>query len=363
MPMPWQDAGKNMDSSKNKLSAQDNAFLTLLRSGLWDTQPDLSLFPLSGTEWNEVFRKSRSHTVSAIVADALEKLPESMLPPERLIVRWGIESERVETANCHMDNVLEKLTSAYLDYGIAPVYFKGQECARLYRKPHSRECGDIDFYFYDSLAESVEMARRSGYKPERKADGSWTYEVEGITVEHHPEYIDISDPTRQDWLRSLDIIPGFELRENCTFCPSPLLNLLLLQSHIMKHAYGRGIGLRQLCDLARAYYTYKGSYRGSRLQFMYFKSGILRWTRMMHSLLTSYLGLPNDCLPYDEPPEDPSVFMRMVLRSGNFGRDRNEAMEGKVDTLTAFIRNARFALGYSPREYLWTIVNLAKGQA
>lgn len=36
--------------------------------------------------------------------------------------------------------------------------------------------------------------------------------------------------------------------------PSPVLNLLLQSLHILKHALGWGIGLRQLCDMARSCY-------------------------------------------------------------------------------------------------------------
>ena len=71
---------------KLALTRTDKALLTLLRSGLWNRPPDTpELFPLSSEEWKEVFEKSRNHTVTAIVADSLEYLPENQLPPDEIL--------------------------------------------------------------------------------------------------------------------------------------------------------------------------------------------------------------------------------------------------------------------------------------
>lgn len=345
---------------KLALTRTDKALLTLLRSGLWNRPPDSpELFPLSSDEWQEVFEKSRSHTVSAIVADSLEHLPENQLPPEGILASWAVESDRIERLNGTMANVTARLSEMYRN--LRPVCFKGQECASLYARPSSRECGDIDLYFND-IEASEAVARQHGCVPEHKPDGSFTYAVQGIVVEHHQSYIDLCAPRKRKWLRSLDVNPGFETGKGGMLRPVPSLNLLVLHSHVMKHAFGRGVGLRQICDLARAYYSYDGMYDADELRDMYRKAGLTSWTRMVHSFLTDYLGLGKEFLPYAEPHADASEFLRRVMLAGNFGRSMPGNGQGKCRTLKAFMANALFAARYAPDEYFWQIAQLAGGQ-
>lgn len=345
---------------KLALTRTDKALLTLLRSGLWNRPPDSQeLFPLSSDEWQEVFEKSRSHTVSAIVADSLEHLPENQLPPEGVLASLAVESDRIERLNGTMANVTALLSEMYRN--LRPVCFKGQECASLYARPSSRECGDIDLYFNDIEASEV-VARQHGCVPEHKPDGSFTYAVQGIVVEHHQSYIDLCAPCKRKWLRTLDANPGFETGNGGMLRPVPALNLLVLHSHVMKHAFGRGVGLRQICDLARAYYSYDGMYDADELRDMYRKAGLTSWTRMVHAFLTDYLGLGKEFLPYAEPHADASEFLRRVMLAGNFGRSMPGYGQGKCRTLKAFMANALFAARYAPDEYFWQIAQLAGGQ-
>lgn len=345
---------------KLALTRTDKALLTLLRSGLWNRPPDSpELFPLSSDEWQEVFEKSRSHTVSAIVADSLEHLPENQLPPDEILASWAVESDRIERLNGTMTNVAARLSEMYRN--LRPVCFKGQECASLYARPSSRECGDIDLYFND-IEASEAVARQYGCVPEHKPDGSFTYAVQGIVVEHHQSYIDLCAPRKRKWLRSLDVNPGFETCNDGMLRPVPALNLLVLHSHVMKHAFGRGVGLRQICDLARAYYSYDGMYDADELRDMYRKAGLTSWTRMVHAFLNDYLGLGKEFLPYAEPHADASGFLRRVMLAGNFGRSMPGNGQGKRRTLKAFMANALFAARYAPDEYFWQIAQLAGGQ-
>lgn len=342
------------------LTRTDKALLTLLRSGLWNRPPDTpELFPLSSEEWKEVFEKSRNHTVTAIVADSLEYLPESQLPSDEVLAGWAVESDRIERLSGKMANVTAGLSEIYKT--LRPVCFKGLECASLYSRPSSRQCGDIDLYF-DDIEASAALARQHGYVPEHKPDGSFTYAVQGIVVEHHQSYIDLCAPRKRKWLRTLDTTPGFETGNGGMLRPVPALNLLVLHSHVMKHAFGRGVGLRQMCDLARAYYSYDGMYEPEDLRRMYRKAGLTSWTRMVHSFLTDYLGLGKEFLPYTEPHADASEFLERVLLAGNFGRSIPGSGQGKVRTLKAFMANALFAARYAPDEYFWQIAQLAGGQ-
>ena len=159
-----------------------------------------------------------------------------------------------------MNRVLTELYELFHTNGLHPILQKGQGIARFYEKPLLRECGDIDFYFSDKeeSRQAASLVSQTGCRVSPKADDSLCYYWKGVNVEHHTRLTDLHSPFIRKYLYKQEQDPAnltsFKLPGNPTeiTIPSPLLNLVLLNTHIMKHAFGWGIGLRQLCDLARA---------------------------------------------------------------------------------------------------------------
>lgn len=53
------------------------ALLVLLRAGLWESKiEDLSCFPMSAGEWKNLYLLSRQQTVTGIVFQGIQHLPE-----------------------------------------------------------------------------------------------------------------------------------------------------------------------------------------------------------------------------------------------------------------------------------------------
>ena len=62
------------------------ALLVLLRAGLWEREvEDSSCFPLTEAEWKQVYLLSRQQTVTGIVFQGVQSLPEELLPSELLL--------------------------------------------------------------------------------------------------------------------------------------------------------------------------------------------------------------------------------------------------------------------------------------
>ena len=357
---------------------QEQAVLfELLRAGLWEKEvEDLSLFPLSADSWQEIYLQARRQTVSGIVYRGLSYLPEAFFPPQPLLIRWVALVDRIEGKNRQMNLLLSQIAGCFRRSGWMAVVQKGQGTASFYESPLLRECGDMDFYFPDPKAgEAVLSAMQAGGCRLKKApDGSVSYFRKGILIEHHPDLLDLQNPFLRKkisaWIRQY----GFEeiaLPDGGAeiFVPSPLLHLLLLNTHIMKHAFGLGVGLRQFCDLARAYKSLQGRFDPDELRHLYAKAGIEKWSDLLHAFLTSYMGLSVEYLPY--PPGhtcDVRPLLEIVWQGGNFGqyqKGRAEASQSvwlrKIHTFRAFCRNNRFAAAYAPQEVFWTAAKLLKG--
>lgn len=239
------------------------ALLVLLRAGLWERKvEDTSCFPLTEEEWKKVYLLSRQQTVTGVVFQGILLLAEEFLPSESLLVRWMAETDAIERKNRRMNQVLASLVQMFISIGVSPVLQKGQGVASFYEKPLWRECGDIDFYFesQQEFERASYFVRRCKLQEENMPDQSVAYTWKGVQIEHHTRLLDLHNPFLRYYAGQLVSQYGYshmaigKEKELEITVPSPVLNLLLQSLHILKHALGWGIGLRQLCDLARTCY-------------------------------------------------------------------------------------------------------------
>lgn len=352
-------------------------FLTLLRAGLWQRMSE-EAWPvaLSREEWAELFRMARRQTVTGIVCRGIEQLPEALQPDDGELVKWAAAVESIAQRNKQMNRALQTLVALFEREGLRPVLLKGQGVAALYVEPELRECGDIDLYFAESAERewAARLIEARGIQTERHSDGSLFYEWQGVAVEHHTHLLDLCNPFLKKRVKALEETETLELpsaiegRDGTTFkvtVPSATLNVLLLNTHILKHALGWGVGLRQLCDMARAYHILHGRIESETVKQLSRKAGLLRWNRLLHSCLTDDLGLLADELPYADKVVPSHPLLNKVLKTGNFGHDlRPEEASGspswcsRLHTARAFAANCGFSCRYAPKEAFWNIVEL-----
>ena len=275
------------------------ALFALLQAGLWGRFDEVvaSAFPLSAGEWERVFTLARQQTVTGIAFRGLDFLPEEAAPPMGIMAKWMAHADRIEQSNRVMNETVAKLYGHFASAGVEAVLQKGQGVAAMYPEPLLRECGDIDLYFPGHDGVSDPLAGIDGAVRERQPDDSWSYVVDGIIVEHHTDLLDIQSPRAKRYVKRLIEEKGFEKVVTGdgveVLVPAPEINLLLLSSHILKHAFGVGIGLRQFCDYAVAGRYYEGRVNPQEMREIWKKTGLEKW----QSLLEEFIGrfLDSDC--------------------------------------------------------------------
>lgn len=353
------------------------AFFILLRAGLWEKEPDnTSVFPLTGEEWGEIFGMARRQTVTALVYQGVCMLPEKFFPPQNILLKWVSAVDVIERLGRNMDRCLDELYGMFVRKGMEPVLQKGQGVASFYENHLSRECGDIDLYFprKDEMHKAVGIVQDLGCRVTARPDGSYNFRFRGTEVEIHPFLIDISNPFKRKLINRMENSFGYvKIRlkgcENEITVPSPFINLLLLNTHILKHALGWGIGVRQLCDMARACYAMDGCYDKLEMEDCCKKLGIYGWTCLLDTFMVDYLGLDERYLLCRGRKKSAEVLEKIIIEGGNFGMEREgrknsgkSKLTAKWNTVRSFGGNIGFALKYAPAEGFWTFAGLAKGQ-
>ena len=331
---------------ENHIAPQLRAFFALLRSGFYEqalTQEELPLVAsLSAVDWLGMARLARQQAVPGLIYRAFTLLPRDIQVPGDAVLSLMARSEEIAHRNRVKAGVTERLIARFSEQGLTPLVMKGATVAAYYARPELRESGDIDFYFPE---EQLKAAAECLTAPTVTPDGI-TSKEEGVDIDLHDRYFDLH--CRASVLPE----PG-----------TPEATLLMLSAHILKHAIGTGIGVRQCCDMAAAYRALKDEIDPAALRKLFKQTGTLRWNRLLFSFLADWLGLEEKARVSSAP------LLQIILEGGNFGHyaaTRQAALgasnrQRKRDTFRRFLHRLPFSLHYAPRETFARIFSLLRG--
>ncbi len=331
---------------ENHIAPQLRAFFALLRSGFYEralTPEELPLIAsLSTSDWMNLTRLARQQAVPGLIYRAFTLLPRDIQVPGDAVLSLMARSEEIAHRNRVKAGVTERLIARFSEQGLTPLVMKGATVAAYYARPELRESGDIDFYFPE---EQLKAAAECLTAPTVTPDGI-TSKEEGVDIDLHDRYFDLHCRA--------SVLPE----------PStPEATLLMLSAHILKHAIGTGVGVRQCCDMAAVYRALKDEIDPAALRKLFKQTGTLRWNRLLFSFLADWLGLEEEASVSSTP------LLQIILEGGNFGHyaaTRQAALgasnrQRKRDTFRRFLHRLPFSLRYAPRETFARIFSLLRG--
>lgn len=342
------------------------AFMTLLKAGLWGEIPVAGEFSLTERMWKQIYLSARKQTVQGIVFDGLMLLPADNLPPKDLLIKWTVEVDSIERANKRMNRVVGELAAFFAENGIMAVLLKGQGIMG-YRTQCHRVPGDADWCF--PLQRDWKRANRliaeKGIAMRQQAGFSMTYQWKECVVEHHKRILDVHNPWLDSYVQRLtgDELDGCQrlvTDAGVVRILSPLLVHLSVTIHILKHMLAFGVGMRQLCDVACIYQYYYGEIDGAKLEQVYRKIGMYRWVQELNAVLVRHLGLPERYLPFPlSGKEKADWLMEDIFQAGNFGfhddryGKRDNGSGRRPNAFCHLLRRFRMNVGYAPAEACW----------
>ena len=224
----------------------ENAFLELVRCGLWGTHPNPAFFKdLTQQDWLTIYNIAGKQTVIGICLTSVMDLPDNLKPPTQLVIQWIGLNRYIEANNKKKIQVWKELDTKLTALGFRPVIFKGLSVAKWYSHPLSRQFSDIDLYIPEKFDEVIQMLKASGVECDHKPQHD-TIEYKGVSIEIHSQIINV--PFKPNFTCSIieDTINGdVPIRT-----PDVNTHSILLLSHAADHFMIPGIGYRFLCDWA-----------------------------------------------------------------------------------------------------------------
>lgn len=320
-------------------------FLALVRSGLHErplASEELQLArAATAADWAAILTAARQQTVLGQLYQAIFLLPPDVKPPEAIVTALMSDALRAVRHSYAVYATTEHLVERLQAAGLSPVIMKGVIVAAFYKHPEFRAAGDIDLYL--PVGES-DKAHALLEDRKKSPDGSLTGRFEGTDIDLHDHYFDLHCAA-----------------EKLPTIGTPEATLLMLSSHILKHAIGSGVGLRQLCDMAMAVQALGRQCDPTAVRELFRRTGTLRWNRLLFSFLTDYLEITDPVFMSEHI--SPAPLLKIVLEGGNFGHyavARTEALISstrgrKLNTLRRFLHHFPFSLRFAPRETIATI--------
>ncbi len=208
-------------------------------------------------DWERIYADAEKQSLLGVLWTAVEQLPRDKQPPMEILLSWAGDAEMIRGMNRLLDQEAARLTKVFHEASRRTVILKGQANARLYPDKLLRQPGDIDIWVEGGKKSVVKLIKKLGLEPENELAMRSYHHIhlaptkEGVQVEVHfrpssGNYNPVTNRRLQCWLEQ-EIVEVTHVKEGFNV-PSMKFALIMQLSHIQRHLFTEGVGLRQLCD-------------------------------------------------------------------------------------------------------------------
>lgn len=331
-----------------ELNNNQEAFFALLRAGLWEKE--VRLLEFGEVDYEEVMRFADEQSVVGLVTAGLEHVKDSKIPKVVLLQFVG-QTIQIEETNKGMNLFISELMSRMGHAGIYALIVKGQGIAQCYERPMWRSSGDVDFFMNEEdyiraqrllvpMADSVNK-ELNGEKHIAMSIGPWMVELHGSLPTRLIKRIDkVLDKVQQKTLIEGEV-RAWRNGDMDVFLPSADNDVIFVFTHILKHFYRGGIGLRQVCDWCRLLWTFREDIDLRLLESRLQQMGLMTEWKAFSALAVDTLGMPEVAMPFYDSSDcwkrKANRIRSFILETGNFGQNRDSSYYA---TKSYFIRKA-----------------------
>ena len=339
------------------MNNNQQAFFALVRAGLWgdlrSVQEYKGLMVQDSVDWEQVLQMAMEQSVAGLAASGVEAVQAWLkdhgypLIPRVVVVQFAGAAQYIEQQNKDMNAFVAELFGQLREAGINALLVKGQGIAQCYENPMRRTPGDVDLLldaenyekgkaFLSSVAQEVHEENDFDKHFSVILDG-WDVELHGSMRSMLPKETD----DRVDMVQEEAFINGKSRVWNNggteVLLPCPDDDVIFVFTHILKHFFHYGIGLRQVCDWCRLVYTYRNEMDLPLLKNRLESMGLMSEWRVFGAMAVNRLGMSAEAMPFYSPKE--SLVRRadraldFIMETGNFGHSRDNSRYRKSNVI------------------------------
>ena len=333
-------------------------------------------------DWKVMYAIAKKQALIGVLFHGIKQLPKELAPDAGLLMQWMGMAQKIRQQNIRLFLDSAKVCKKFKEVGFRNCILKGQVNALLYPDPYMRTPGDIDIYlsggrkkimkYVDQVCPNQVMRYHHVDFPVMKT---------AIEVHFTPSYMfcPIHNRRMQKWFEKV-------MDEQCNHrvslpdgygeihVPQVSFNVIYILSHLYRHIFTEGIGLRQLLDyyfVLVKWHTDLTNLTDSNISLPQMTQintdldalrhelkylGLWKFAGAVMFVMKEVFGLSEDRMiaPMDE--KEGRFLLDEIMRGGNFGQydDRMGSKVGESKIHRYFrmnLRNLRFVKHY-PTEAL-----------
>lgn len=256
-------------------------------------------------DWHDVYGLAIRQGVSAILLDAISRLPNDERPPKFLLLQWIGQTTMMERMYARHKERIASLAELYGQRGIRMLLLKGYGCSLCYPRPEHRPMGDIDVFLFGRQDEAdILVEKQLGIKVHREYHKHSTFNYGGVEVENHAKFID--DVSHKSNIRFEQILMSVLDKKEClqspidnVWLPSPTFNALFLLRHAGEHFAANEIKLRHILDVGLFFQRFHSQIDWGMVYKVYKEERMMRFFNAIATICVEYLGLNAACFASD----------------------------------------------------------------
>ena len=332
---------------------------------------------LKEADWKELYAIAQKQALLGVLFYGIRRLPKELAPEQKLLMQWMAMAEMIRKQNIKLFQDSVKVCRNFENEGFANCILKGQGNALLYPNPYMRTPGDIDIYLSGGRRKIMKYVDRvCPNQVMRYHHVDFPVMKTAIEVHFTPSYMfcPIHNRRMQKWFEE---VMGEQCNHRVSLLdgygeihvPTASFNVIYILSHLYRHIFTEGIGLRQLLDyyfVLVKWHTDLTNLTDSnkslplmaqintdldalRHELKYL--GLWKFAQAVMFVMKEVFGLSEDRMiaPMDE--KKGRFLLDEIMRGGNFGQydDRMGSKVGESKIHRYFrmnLRNLRFVKHY-----------------
>lgn len=333
-------------------------------------------------DWKVMYAIAKKQALIGVLFHGIKQLPKELAPDAGLLMQWMGMAQKIRQQNIRLFLDSAKVCKKFKEVGFRNCILKGQVNALLYPDPYMRTSGDIDIYLDGGRNRVMQYINK--VCPNQ------------VMRYHHVDFPVMKSAIEVHFTSSYMFFPVHNRRMQKRFkkvmdlqcsnivtlpdgygeitVPTTSFNVIYILSHLYRHVFTEGIGLRQLLD----YYfvlvkwhtdlTNLTESNKSLPQMMQISTdldalrhelkylGLWKFAGAVMYVLHETLGLPEEKMIAPIDVNEGRFLLAEIMQEGNFGhydtRLGSKENEGKFHRyLRMSLRNLRFVKHY-PTEAL-----------
>lgn len=333
-------------------------------------------------DWKVMYAIAKKQALIGVLFHGIKQLPKELTPDAGLLMQWMGMAQKIRQQNIRLFLDSAKVCKKFKEVGFRNCILKGQVNALLYPDPYMRTSGDIDIYLDGGRNRVMQYINKvCPNQVMRYHHVDFPVMKSAIEVHFTPSYMFFPVHNRRMQKRFKKVM-DLQCSNVVTLpdgygeitVPTTSFNVIYILSHLYRHVFTEGIGLRQLLD----YYfvlvkwhtdlTNLTESNKSLPQMMQISTdldalrhelkylGLWKFAGAVMYVLHETLGLPEEKMIAPVDVNEGRFLLAEIMQGGNFGqydtRLGSKENEGKLHRyLRMSLRNLRFVKHY-PTEAL-----------